>query len=140
MAPRGDDPHIMADVKVCGLKQAADKTVSCVRAGRVLVDTGATHSMIPRAMLAKIGVQPTSKMRATLADGRQVDFDQARARICLVDDSGKQAVCAVVPVGVTDDGHMVTVGASALRALKARVEFGKDAGVTATGQILTMED
>ena len=131
------DHHIFVSVDVCGVKKAADSTVECTKLKSVLVDSGATHSMIPRAILAKIGVEPTSKMRATLADGRQVDFDQARARICLMDDSGKKAVCAVVPVGVIDDGHVVTVGASALRALKARVEFGKDAGVTATGQILT---
>jgi clan AA aspartic protease len=56
--------HIRQDVEITGTKKA---TV------RMLVDTGATFSVIPKALAGAIGVKPSRhSMRVTLADGRRV--------------------------------------------------------------------
>ena len=41
----------------------------------VLVDSGATFTMLPRALLEDLGVRPQDKAPFELADGRSVEFD-----------------------------------------------------------------
>jgi len=40
-----------------------------------LVDTGATHCLVPAAALRKIGVRPVGKMNYELADGSAVEYE-----------------------------------------------------------------
>lgn len=130
-----EDPHLNVDVKVCGPAREGG-LLPCVTVKGMLVDTGATHSMIPRSALGSTGIQPTGQMSATLADGKKITFDQAMARVCLVAQDGKRAACAEVPIGIVDDGHLATVGASTLAALNAKLNFGRHRGITATGAII----
>ena len=46
-----------------------------------LVDTGAYESLIPRTMLEAIGITPEGKRNYVLADGSEVTFDVAVARM-----------------------------------------------------------
>lgn len=45
-----------------------------------LVDTGASYSIVPAAILRRLGVEPTDRHRVTLADGRQVIYDLGQAQ------------------------------------------------------------
>ncbi len=45
-----------------------------------LVDTGASYSIVPSAILRRLGVEPTDRHRVTLADGRQVTYDLGQAQ------------------------------------------------------------
>ena len=42
-----------------------------------LVDTGATYTLLPQEVLERLGVQPRSKRRFILADGREVLYPTA---------------------------------------------------------------
>lgn len=44
-----------------------------------LVDTGASYSIVPSAILRRLGVEPTDRHRVTLADGRRVTYDLGQA-------------------------------------------------------------
>lgn len=50
----------------------------------MLVDTGATNSVVPRPILGAIGVVPEGKKTHELADGTKVQMDVATARIELM--------------------------------------------------------
>jgi aspartyl protease family protein len=41
----------------------------------VLVDSGATFTMLPRPLLERLGVRPRDRMPFELADGRSVSYD-----------------------------------------------------------------
>ena len=45
-----------------------------------LVDTGATYTMIPRSLLARLGISPGWRRTFALADGREREFDMAETR------------------------------------------------------------
>ena len=49
--------------------------------GLFLVDTGATDCLVPRAALKSIGLQPQGKRTYELADGSEIRFDIAVARV-----------------------------------------------------------
>ena len=49
--------------------------------GLFLVDTGATDCLVPRAALQSIGLQPQGKRTYELADGSEIRFDIAVARV-----------------------------------------------------------
>jgi clan AA aspartic protease len=49
----------------------------------VLVDTGATYTMVPRDVLDRLGVRPEEDWPFVLADGRQVDLGVAWVRLRL---------------------------------------------------------
>ena len=44
-----------------------------------LVDTGATYTMMPRSVLAGLGINPEWQRTFALADGREREFDMAHA-------------------------------------------------------------
>ena len=46
-----------------------------------LVDTGASFSMIPRALLERLGVMPQEKIPFQLADGRSIRCDVAQTQV-----------------------------------------------------------
>ena len=48
-----------------------------------LVDTGASHSMLPRHLLANLGVAVLEQVAFQLADERTVEYDVGEARIRL---------------------------------------------------------
>jgi len=56
-------------VRIALAKDAASPSQSV----EVLVDTGATYTMIPRTILAALGVVPTRKKTIRLGDGRTMD-------------------------------------------------------------------
>ncbi len=49
--------------------------------GTFLVDTGAIDSLVPRDILETIGIKPDGQREYVLADGKEVKFDIAVARI-----------------------------------------------------------
>ena len=51
-----------------------------------LVDTGATYSLVPGAVLRSLGVEPMSRFPFVLADGTRIDQDVAEARVRLNGD------------------------------------------------------
>jgi len=53
--------------------ELAKDAVSPFRSVEVLVDTGATYSMIPRTLLEALGVVPTRSKTIRLGDGRTMD-------------------------------------------------------------------
>jgi len=50
-----------------------------VREVRLLVDTGAFYSMVPRPVLAELGITPAYRQKLRLADGRTVERDAGYA-------------------------------------------------------------
>jgi clan AA aspartic protease len=46
-----------------------------------LVDTGATHSVFPAALLERLGVRPSASMRFTLAGERRVEYPVGQAAV-----------------------------------------------------------
>lgn len=47
----------------------------------VLVDTGATYTVLPRALLHELGVAPHTRAPFVVADGREVELEIGRAWI-----------------------------------------------------------
>ena len=52
----------------------------------VLVDTGSTYTVLPRALLGDLGVEPHRRGRFELADGTIVERDLGRAWIRFEDE------------------------------------------------------
>jgi len=52
-----------------------------------LVDTGASHTVVPRPILRTLGIQPHRRWPFRLADGRQVEYDIAQAQVRLDGDT-----------------------------------------------------
>lgn len=103
----------MFDVKV---KLANLTAPSRTEEVSLLVDTGATSSWIPRAILAKLDVAPLSRLPFTLADGRTLERDVSA--VLLTIDGRK----AAVPVAFGEPGEKVVVGATALEYLGFTVD------------------
>ncbi len=74
----------------------------------LLVDTRATLSWIPRAILEKLGVKAFSRLPFTLADGRRLERDTRRK--------------APVPVAFGELGEESVLGATALETLGFMVD------------------
>ena len=51
-----------------------------------MVDTGATHSMMPRSLMARLRIAPLRTSRYGIADGSTVQYDVADARIGIGDE------------------------------------------------------
>lgn len=77
----------------------------------LLVDTGATLSWVPRAIIEQVGVPRLSRRQFLVADGRTVERDTAGA---IVRIDGSEAIVTVV-VAEPGDGHLL--GATALESL-----------------------
>ncbi len=67
---------------------------------QALVDTGATHTLLPANMLAQLGVQPIERVQFHLADERTVEYGIGEVRIRL---DGRERTTVVVfgPEGAT---------------------------------------
>ena len=46
-----------------------------------LVDTGASHTRVPRRVLERLGVKPEERWPFRLADERQVEYDVAQTQV-----------------------------------------------------------
>ena len=57
------------EISVAGLDGGNPVTVTA------LVDTGATHSMMPASLLNRLGITPTRQRTFTMADGRKETYD-----------------------------------------------------------------
>lgn len=58
-----------------------------------LVDTGATHSMLPASLLNGLGVTPTRQRTCTVADGRTETYEIGAAMISV---GGEVMPCPVI--------------------------------------------
>jgi carbon-monoxide dehydrogenase small subunit len=77
----------------------------------VTVDTGSIYTSVPRALLARLGVQPYSKARFRLADGRVVEDDIGQTWIRL---DGKSAIRMVI---FGNEGSEPLLGADTMEGL-----------------------
>ena len=57
-----------------------------------LVDTGATYSMLPSALLRELGVEPSIEREFTLADGRKQRMGLGEIRFRIDPDGGNNCV------------------------------------------------
>ena len=64
-----------------------------LRAVSALVDTGATHSMMPASLLAGLSVVPSRQRRFRLADGSGLEYGVGAARVRIND---REEVCPVI--------------------------------------------
>src|SRR5258708_31667453 len=81
----------------------------------LLVDTGATLSWIPRALLQKLGVTAFSRLPFSLADGRRLERDTTA--VLLTIDGRK----APLPGAFVEPGEEAGLGATALAVFGFRV-------------------
>ena len=83
---------------------------------RLLVDTGASYSMLPRRVLDQLGVRPRSRMSFRLADGRKVARDVA----FVWTRYGKDVIPTRVIVG--EPGDAALLGVVTLEELGLRID------------------
>ena len=67
---------------------------------KALVDTGATHTLLPRDMLQRLGIESLERVSFQLADERVVEYEVGEARLRL---DGRERTILVVfgPEGAT---------------------------------------
>ena len=82
----------------------------------VLVDRGATFTMLPRFRLEQLGVRPQDKAPFELADGRSVEFDVGETSVRI----GNRARTTLVIFG--DNGLQPHLGAHTLEAFLLAVD------------------
>src|SRR3989338_7846831 len=82
----------------------------------LLVDTGATISWIPQAVLQNRGATPFSRLPFSLADGRRLERDITAV---LVQIDGRKAP---VDVAFGQEGEAAVLGATALEGLGLMVD------------------
>jgi clan AA aspartic protease len=46
-----------------------------------LVDSGASHTVVPRSVLERLGLKPEERWPFQLADGRQAEYDVAQTQV-----------------------------------------------------------
>lgn len=81
-----------------------------------LVDTGATHTLLPGSTLRRLGIEPQEKVAFQLADERTVEYDVAEARIRL---DGRERTTLVV---FGPDEAMPLLGATTLELFNLAVD------------------
>jgi clan AA aspartic protease len=73
-----------------------------------LVDTGATYSLFPRTLMARLGVVSHDRAEFVLADGRSVTRELATV-VLRLEGRTRHALCIV-----GEDGHEPLLGATTL--------------------------
>lgn len=81
-----------------------------------LVDTGANYTMIPRSILASLGISPAWRRTFALADGREREFDMAETRARL---GGAMATTIVI---FGEEGVTPLLGAYTLESFGLSVD------------------
>lgn len=71
-----------------------------------LVDTGATYTLVPRSLIAGLGISAQEHDQFVLADGRRVERDIAvclvrldgrmRSTVCVIDDAAPDTLLGAV--------------------------------------------
>ena len=82
----------------------------------LLVDTGATLSWIPRAILERLGAPVVSRLPFTLADGRELERETTAVLLTI---DGRRAA---VQVAFGEPGEEPVLGATALEGLGLLVD------------------
>lgn len=85
-------------------------------AATAVVDTGADHSLLPAALLARLGVAPLERMLFVRDDGRRDEYGIGIARIAI---DGRERPC---PVVFGPDGAYM-LGASTLEIFNLRADW-----------------
>lgn len=101
--------HVYADIEVIGRRGSR-------KLERVMVDTGATYTVLPRSVLEAVDAYklPT-KVELELGDGRKVEGDVYAVVIALEDRRGPSMV-------VSFEGAKPVIGALTLESLGLRVD------------------
>lgn len=81
-----------------------------------LVDTGATYSLFPAALLRRLDIAPTDREQFEQADGRIVAWDTADA---LVSVNGRQRIRRVI---FGNGGAEAIIGADTLQGFRLLVD------------------
>ena len=81
-----------------------------------MVDTGASYTIVPAALLNDLGVQPIDKITLVLADGRPVEYDLGEAHATI---NGRSIPTLVV---FGDDHARALLGAYTLEGLRLAVD------------------
>lgn len=82
----------------------------------VLVDSGATFTMLPRSLLEHLGVRPQDKVPFELADGRSIEYDVGETAVRI----GNRVRTTLVVFG--DNGLQPLLGAYTLEAFLLAVD------------------
>ena len=80
-----------------------------------LVDTGATHSMMPESLLTALSLRPLKQVRFRIANGERVEYGVGEARFSV---EGQERTC---PVIFGPDGRFL-LGATTLENLDLMVD------------------
>lgn len=81
-----------------------------------LVDTGATHTLLPRNILAELNIQPIERIPFQLADDRTLEYEVGEARLRL---DGRERTTIVV---FGQEGSMPLLGATTLELFNLAVD------------------
>ena len=81
-----------------------------------MVDTGASYTIVPAALLNDLGVQPIDKITLVLADGRPVEYDLGEAHATI---NGRSIPTLVV---FGEDRARALLGAYTLEGLRLAVD------------------
>ncbi len=91
------------------------------------MDTGASHTMLPREVLASLGVETVERLSFHLADERVEDYDVGEARIRL---DGRERTTLVV---FGPEGSGPLLGATTLQLFNMAVDTVKEQLVRVPG-------
>ena len=90
-----------------------------------LVDTGATDSAFPAALLEALHIRPEETVTYVTADGSEVECEYGYARFTIALDD-EQSVRGVAPVAFWPDESGQCIGATTLQYLKLVVDMPEE--------------
>ena len=90
-----------------------------------LVDTGATDSAFPAALLEALHIRPEETATYVTADGSEVECGYGYARFTIALDDG-QSVSGVAPVAFWPDESGECIGATTLQYLRLVVDMPEE--------------
>lgn len=96
--------------------EIASLTSGRTHRAEALVDTGATHTLVPRSILAELGIEPIDRIPFQLADQRTVEYDVGQVRIKL---DGRERIVLVV---FGDERASPLLGATTLELFNLAVD------------------
>jgi clan AA aspartic protease len=97
-----------------------------------LVDTGATHTMVPGSVLRGLGLAPTRRFPFVLADGRRVELEMTEAPVRY----GDVGVTTLIVFG--EEGTGALLGAYTLEGLGLAVDTVNLRPVPMTGLLMSV--
>ncbi|MBL1173700.1 retropepsin-like aspartic protease family protein [Pantanalinema sp. GBBB05] len=109
---RASSPAVAKDIYTARIKYrlsgtpVIDVTFNGSRTFEMIVDTGASGTLITRSMATALNVTPFNKSIATMADGRMVAFDIGRVNSIAIDGAEMRNV----PVAIADRTNIGLLG------------------------------